>query len=143
MKMQMTYEEANLRRLIRNDLARRGIPVSDEDITFPAGKGKAITATVSVTIDDDAPAEIVEPVPAPQPHTVEHAAPTPRVPPLPDEKVHKTPALEVVEGGNNPTDFSDVVRASNKMAANKPGMFPTPTRELMDGESHEFPGGKR
>jgi hypothetical protein len=136
-KIKVTYEEADLKQLIRLDLARQGIAATDADITLAKGKAEV---SVEVTRADDA--LVVEPVP------VEHAAAPAPVdrgidreldarPPPPKE-----PPLQVVEGGANPVDMSDVLGASNRIARQNPGKFPTPERQLMDGESFDFPGDK-
>lgn len=142
MKIDVTYEEADLKRLIRVDLARQGIPATDADIKLTKCK-----ATVSVEVQGDESAIAVEPqsmpareYTAPLPPARE-APPAPALPPpVPPTKER---SLEVIEGGNNPTDFSDVLRASQRIATTKDGKFPKAERQLMDGESFDYPGDEQ
>jgi hypothetical protein len=128
MKIVVTYEAADISRLIKQDLARQGITATDADIKYSKGN-----AVVSVEVDpDDAPTPgPVESVPmttAP----VQHAPVSP--PPAP-------PRLEAIEGGASPVDMSAVFRESQKLAATTEGKFPSPKQHAMlDGESYEFPG---
>lgn len=128
MKIKVTYEESDLKQLIRLDLARQGIAATDSEIML--AKGKAEIA-VEVTRDD---AALTEPAPTPPEHA-EHTATPPR-------SATKEPALQVVEGGNNPVDMTDVLGASARIARAGGGKFPVPERQLMEGESHEFPVDK-
>ena len=132
MKIKVTYEESDLKQLIRLDLARQGIVATDADIVL--AKGKAEIA-VEVTRDDAALAE-----PAPVLEHVEHVAPPP--PPANDPPTPPPPTLQVVEGGNNPIDMSDVLGQSARIARSGGGKFPVPERQLMDGESFDFPTDK-
>lgn len=128
MKIVVTYESTDITRLIKQDLARQGITATDDDIKY--AKNHAVV-TVEVSRDD-----------VPEPSTFEALgaqtfnAPTPPTPPTPQP-------LSLVEGGATPVDMSDILRASQKAAANNPGKFPVPERQLMDGESHDFPGDER
>lgn len=133
MKIKVTYEESDLKQLIRLDLARQGIVATDADIVL--AKGKAEIA-VEVTRDDAALAE-----PAPVLEHVEHVAPPPP-PPANDPPTPPPPTLQVVEGGNNPVDMSDVLGQSARIARSGGGKFPVPERQLMDGESFDFPTDK-
>lgn len=123
MKIVVTYEAADITRLIRQDLAKQGITTTDGDIKYIKGK-----AVVSVEVSpDEAP-----PSPAPAEPSVRQEAPKPA-----------PPKLEAIEGGNAPVDMSDILRTSAKVAATNPGKFPVPERQLMEGESFDFPGDKR
>ena len=126
MKIKVTYEESDLKQLIRLDLARQGIVATDADIVL--AKGKAEIA-VEVSRDD---AALAEPTP-----TLEHAPPPPPAP-----APTKEPGLQVVEGGNNPVDMSDVLGQSARIARSGGGKFPVPERQMMDGESFDFPTDK-
>jgi hypothetical protein len=126
MKIVVTYEASDIVRLIKQDLAQQGISASEDDIKF--SKNKAVVS-VEVTRDD---------VPPSTPEALGAAAfntPAPTAP-IP-------PPLAVVDGGQAPVDMDAVLRASAKAAATNPGKFPVPERQLMEGESFDFPGGKR
>ena len=124
MKIVVTYEAADIVRLIRTDLAAQGIVANEGDIKFV--KNKAI---VSVEVaKDDAPPEPPEP-----PEMLANTSPPKQAP----------PHLEPIEGAANPVDMTEILRASQKTATQNPGRFPTPERQLMDGESYEYPGDKR
>jgi len=120
MKIVVTYEAADITRLICQDLARQGIATTDSDVKY--AKGKAVVS-VEVSPDD--------------------AHPTPSAPTPLSETSRPPPQLEAIDGGNNPADMSDILRASAKTAAVRPGKFPTPERQLLDGESFDYPGDKR
>lgn len=122
MKIDVTYETADITRLIRQDLTARGIPVNEMDIKY--SKGRAVVQ-VEVTPDELAPAP---------------TAPVPVDTPTPLES---PPTLEAIDGGANPVDMTDVLRRSQQVAATKRGTFPAPTHKMLDGESTEFPGDKR
>jgi len=129
MKMVVTYETADIQRLIRHDLARQGITAVDADIKFTKNQ-----AVVSVEVTpDDAPPPVAETVVALPPAAV--VPPTP--PPIPPP-----PKLEAIDGGNAPVDMTDIFRASQKIAANTEGKFPVPQHSMLDGESTEWPGEK-
>ena len=146
MKIKVTYEEADLKQLIRLDLARQGIAATDADIVL--AKGKAEIA-VEVQRDDAMLAAEPSPVPVEQPLTTEqrinHTHDVMTRPDIgtPPPAPPKEPPLQVVEGGNNPVDMSDVLGASNRIARNNPGKFPVPERTFMEGESIDFPGDKQ
>ncbi len=137
MKIKVTYEETDLKQLIRLDLARQGIAATDTDIMLTKGK-----AEVSVEVTRDDASLTVEPEPQPQVLTSsgamsarEYATQQPDPPPLPSP-------LQVVEGGNNLVDMSDVLGTSQRIARSGGGKFPVPERQLIDGESFDFPGEK-
>jgi hypothetical protein len=127
MKIVVTYEAADITRLIRQDLAQQGITASEDDIKFT--KNKAVVS-VEVSRDDNTPA-----TPEALGAAAFNAPPPPALP--------TGPKLEAIDGGNAPMDMSEIHRASAKAAATNPGKFPVPERQLMDGESFDFPGGKR
>jgi hypothetical protein len=145
MKMKVTYEEADIKRLIRNNLAKQGIAATDADIEFK--KNQAVVS-VEVSGEDEPLSE-----PAPPSPTIEQrinhthdvmtrpdmgrSLPAPPPPPAPPKE-----PLQVVEGGANPVDMSDVLGASMRIARNTEGPFPKPDRQLMEGESFDFPGDK-
>jgi hypothetical protein len=129
MKIVVTYESADISRLIRQDLARQGITATDADIKYAKG-----VATVSVEVDpDDVPAPpppMVAPMPVETTVVTEHAPPRP-----------PSPKLEAIEGGAGPVDMSAVFRDSQKIAATTQGKFPAPKQhQMLEGESHEWPG---
>ncbi len=125
MKIVVTYEAADISRLIKQDLARQGIIATDADIKYSKGN-----AVVSVEVDpDDAP--------VPAPVEVAPAAPEPVVrAPTPTPP----PKLEAIEGGAGPVDMGAVFRESQKIAATIEGKFPKPQHAMLEGESHEWPG---
>jgi hypothetical protein len=125
MKIVVTYESTDITRLIKQDLALQGITATDGDIKFTKNQ-----AVVTVEVSRD---EVQEPATPEALGAQVFNAPAP--PPA--------PPLAVVEGGASPADMSDLLRASQKTAATNPGKFPTPERQFMDGESLDFPGGKR
>lgn len=127
MKIKVTIETHEIKALIREDLARQGIVATDDDIAF--SKNMAV-----VTVEATRDAVAVAPPPA---------APVVAVPPAPPPQAPQVPALEVVDGGQAPIDMSGILAASNHIASTKPGKFPTVERELMEGESHDFPGSPR
>ena len=124
MKIVVTYEASDIVRLIKQDLAQQGILALEDDIKFT--KNKAVVS-VEVTRDD-----------APLPPISTNVV-TPTAPMAPSTS---TPTLDVIDGGNAPVDMDAILRASAKNAAN-PGKFPAPERQLMEGESFDFPGDKR
>lgn len=130
MKLQVVYEPNDVIRAIRHDLARQGIPA--EDVTVKFGKNGSAIVSMEVTPDDTPPpAELSSGM-----ATVPVAAMPPSV-----SFATAPPKLETIEGGANPVDMTEVLRASGKVAAAKPGIFPTPQHKMLDGESTEFPGG--
>ena len=129
MKIKVTIETHEIKALIREDLARQGIVATDDDIAF--SKNMAVV-TVEASRD---PAIVAAP---PLPVAASSSTTAQPVPPVP-----QMPALEVVEGGQQPVDMSNILAASNQIAAVKPGKFPTPERELMEGASHDFPGAPK
>lgn len=145
MKMQVTYEQADIKRLIRNNLARQGITAREEDIAFDK-KGCA-TIMVEVSADN------LDPEPEPQVLTSsgtmpasEYATQAPKQPAPPVERAPAPPKLEAIEGGQNPVDMSGILRDSAKIARDREGPFPTPKpgpHSMLEGESFEFPGGDK
>jgi len=129
MKIVVTYEAADIQRLIRQDLTRQGIVATDADIKFTKNQ-----AVVSVEVTpDDSPVSVEETM-----GSTEHVtarAPTP--PPIPTP-----PKLETVEGGAGSADMTDIFRQSQRIAASTEGKFPTPQHNMLEGESHEWPGDK-
>jgi hypothetical protein len=137
MKIVVTYEATDLVRLIRADLATQGIIADEDDIKF--AKNKAVVS-VEVT-KDDAPEPLGPRISEGQSTT----QPTPYMEGAVSFVPTKTPPpkLETIEGGANPADMAEILRASQKAASQNPGKFPTPERQLMDGESFDYPGDKR
>jgi hypothetical protein len=128
MKIVVTYEASDITRLIKQDLAQQGIIAMDGDIKY--AKGHAVVS-VEVTRED---VPLTPSIPeAPGAAATSDPAPSSAAP----------PALAVVDGGQAPVDMDAILRASAKAAATNPGKFPTPERQLMEGESFDFPGGKR
>jgi hypothetical protein len=130
MKIVVTYEASDITRLIKQDLAQQGISASEDDIKF--SKNKAVVS-VEVTRDD---------VPSSSP-VITSSGVTTLDEYARQESAAAPPALAVVDGGQAPVDMDAILRASAKAAATNPGKFPTPERQLMEGESLDFPGGKR
>lgn len=118
MKIRVTYEAADLIRLIKQDLESQGIKASDASIELKKG-----TALVSVEVSSDAPPEELLP-----------AKPVP--------VYDTTDKLKVLEGGQNPVDMSSILGESKKINKTKDGKFPQPDRHLLPGESYDFPGDK-
>ncbi len=133
MKMVVTYETADIQRLIRHDLARQGITAVDADIKFTKNQ-----AVVSVEVTpDDAPPPVAETVVASPPTPAVAPASTSPTPPAP-------PTLEAIDGGAAPVDMTSIFRQSQKIASTTEGKFPTPTQHsMLDGESHEWPGDQK
>lgn len=125
MKIVVTYEAADITRLIRQDMAKQGITTTDSDVKYV--KGKAVVS-VEVSTEDVSP-------PSPAVSVEEHVRPEAPKP--------APPKLEAIDGGQAPADMTDILRASAKAAATNPGKFPVPERQLMEGESFDFPGDKR
>jgi hypothetical protein len=151
MKIAITYDNADITRLIRQDLARQGIRAADCAVRYSKGVAHV---DVEVQPDDDvaaAPPVVVAP-------SIEQAA---ALPPrnldvnlereqereqererMREREARRQPNLEAIEGGNNPADFSDVMRASRSIERQGGGMFPPSQRQLMDGESFDPPGDR-
>ena len=126
MKIVITITASEISTLIQQHLAKGGMKVNVEDIKY--NKGSAVVTA-------DAPMDELDEEPA-TPEALGAAvfnSPPPASAP---------PALAVVDGGQAPVDMDAILRASAKNAAN-PGKFPVPERQLMDGESFDYPGGKR
>ncbi len=124
MKINVTYEAGDIERLVRQDLTRQGLDASSASITFENNEAHVVIS--GVVPEEPEPAS--EPAPTPPPTLPAPATPT---------------TLAVVDGGNNPVDMTDVLGASAKVAANKPPLYPKGERQLMEGESTEFPGVPR
>jgi len=134
MKIVVTYEASDIVRLIRADLEAQGISANEDDIKFTKNK-----AVVSVEVArDDAPDVLTAEQRNNHTHDVVTRPDMGRsVPPS------SPPRLETIEGGANAVDMDAVLRASQKAASQTPGKFPAPERQLMDGESFDYPGDKR
>lgn len=128
MKIKVTYEEADLKQLIRLDLARQGIAATDADIVVAGGQ-----ADIAVEVTRDDAQLVVEPAAADHPPLLEQAR-RPESPPP-----HKAPTLSVVEGGDGPVDMTAILGESSRIARSGGGKFPAPERQLMPGESYDFP----
>ena len=125
MKIVVTYEAADITRLIRQDMAKQGIITTDSDVKYV--KGKAVVS-VEVSTEDVPPPSPVVPAEEHVRHETPKSAP---------------PKLEAIDGGNAPADMTDILRSSAKVAATNPGKFPVPERQLIEGESFDFTGDKR
>jgi hypothetical protein len=124
MKLTIKYEAEEIKALIREDLVRQGITAAAEaSIVF-----KKDVAIIEVEATRDGTLEHT-----PMPATVSSA------PSLVEEKVAVAPPLEVVDGGANNVDMSDVFNASQKLSKTEKGKYPPRERELMDGESYDHP----
>lgn len=127
MKIVITYEPADVVRLIRQDLVRQGIAAASvADVKCP--KGNAI-AHVEVQPGDEPP--VVEPAPAPA-HVQDDIA-------VERPPSRTAPALTPIEGGAETADMSDVFRASRHLEKTTDGKFPPRERTLLDGESYDPP----
>jgi hypothetical protein len=131
MKIVITITAAEISTLIQQHLAKDGLRVSVEEIKFH--KDSAIVTT-------DAPLTVRPAAPV-EPETPEAlgAAAFNSIPPA---AAPPPPALAVVDGGQANVDMDAILKASAQNATN-PGKFPLPERQLMEGESFDFPGDKR
>jgi len=127
MKIVVTYEEKDIIKMVRLRLAKRGIEATAENIVF---KKNSVVVSVDNVDEGDADDDDLE------------ATPVAPVASAPEVTATPTPPLTVVDGGNAPVDMDAILRASQKNAAN-PGKFPVPERQLMDGESFDYPGGDK
>lgn len=129
MKLTIKYESEEIKALIREDLVRQGITAAaDAPIAFDGEQ-----ATIEVQASRDG--TLAGPAPTPP-------APAPSVtstPSLVEEKAATAPPLQVVEGGAQTVDMTDVLGASNRLTHTEKGKYPPRERELMEGESHEHP----
>ena len=121
MKMVVTYEAADVRRLIQQDLARQGIQAEEANIKY-------VKNTVVVTVEVNGAAEVVEP-----PDAVREAV-FGREPPEPTVLVERTPVT---------VDMSDVLARSASLGRTETSLYPARERALMDGETYEYPGDRR
>lgn len=129
MKLTIRYEPEEIKTLIREDLVRQGITVAaDAPIVFDAGPGADENVIAIIDVD----AARVGTLSSSPPPVSPDLGPQPKMP-LP-------PALEIVDGGANNGDMSDVLGASKKLVRGHDGLYPPSERTLMEGESHEFPG---
>ena len=117
MKINVTYEATDIEKLVRQDLIRQNLDTSAASICL---ENNEVHVTISGVVPDEPPAQVP-------------SAPTPDAAPA-------TPPLAVVEGGNQPVDMSDVFAASANVAAGKKPLYPTTERQLIEGESYEYPG---
>lgn len=127
MKITVIYDTADLARLIRQDLARQGIPSTDCEIKCPKGDA---TVRIEVQPGDEPPA--AAPVLTHPPATPRDDAPVERQPP-------RSPDLRAIEGGADPVDMGDIFRASRHLEKTTEGKFPPAERTLLDGESYDPP----
>ena len=118
MKMVVTYEAADVRRVIQKDLARQGIQAEEANIKYYKN-------VVVVTVEVNGAAEVVEP-----PDAVREAV-FGRAPP---EPVERTPVT---------VDMSDVLARSASLGRTESSLYPARERALMDGETYEYPGDRR
>lgn len=148
MKMQVTYEQADIKRLIRNNLARQGIAAREEDIVFDKKGHAVISVEVSADNLDPEPSEPQVLTSAGTMPVTEYATQTPPAPPVekvPPEEKTPPPKLEAIEGGQNPVDMTGILRASAENLRDRPAPFPSPKpgpHAMLDGESFDFPGDK-
>lgn len=123
MKIVVTYEKEDLIELIKKDLTNSGLK---HDLSTGKWKGNArftveVEGQVSVEADA-APASTSEVTLAPK--KTEAKEPPSKQPPKQDP----------------PIDLDDVMARSQEHAKNKQGLYPTPTRTFMEGESEDWPG---
>lgn len=124
MKLTVNYGPDEIKALVREDLIRQGITAA-ADAPIELSENGALCTVEAERVGTLHTAPEPPPVAAPAPVT-------PLAPPK--------PPLEVVEGGANPVDMSDVLGASASLARKSEGKYPAPERTLLEGESHEFPG---
>lgn len=120
MKLTIKYETEEIKALIREDLVRQGISAA-ADATIVFKKDHAV-------IEVEASRE-----------GVLEAAPITSVTSVVEEKAAAAPPLEVVEGGAQAVDMSEVFSTSARLAQTEKGKYPPRERELMEGESYEHP----
>jgi hypothetical protein len=123
MKIVVTYEPADIIRLIRQDLTLQGIAAADADIKFVKNK-----AVVSVEVTPEEPQALASPDSLGLPDTSVSSTTLP------------TPTLSVID--NTIPDMSAIQRASQQLTTQKPGKFSNTSRQLIDGESFDYPGTK-
>jgi hypothetical protein len=124
-KIVITYETADIVRLIRQDLARQGIAAADGDVKCPKG-----VAVVHVEVQPGDEPPVAAPPPAPAPVRADAGV---------DQLPRQAPALTPVEGGAEVADMSDVFRASRHLEKTTEGKFPPRERQLLEGESYDPP----
>lgn len=118
MKIVVTYETADIIELIKKDLTNS---VLKYDISTGKWKGSA-----RFTIEVEGQVSVEE--------TVAPASASVTTPASLAKDGAKPPVKEEA-----PVDIDDVLTRSLENAK-KPGLYPTPTRQLMEGESEEWPG---
>lgn len=131
MKILVTYEQADILKLIEKDLVSSGLKY---DLASAKYKG-----TAKLTIE-------VEGTPGADPG-VEAATPT-NVAPMVEAPTPPAPRREEVPTPSSPSpldtdpaDMSVILGQSRKNATDNPGKFPAPPpRKMMAGESEEWPG---
>ncbi len=128
MKLTVNYGPDEIKALVREDLIRQGITAA-ADAPIELSENGALCTVEAERVGTLHTAPETPPVAAPAPVTP---------PPAPPK-----PPLEVVEGGANPVDMSDVLGASANLARKVEGKYPPAERTLMEGESTDFPGVPR
>ena len=129
MKMKMTIEAAEIKALIRESLARNGLEVVDADITFSKNKVFVETDAVLPSLTSSLPTASIGVA------TVTGSVHT-------SGTVTAGPILEVVSD-NTPMDMDAILAASQNVTRNKPPPFKESDRQLMKGESYDFPHGDK
>lgn len=127
MKLTIKYEPDEIKALVREDLARQGIPAADAQVEFN-------TDHVVITVEATRDGTLASKVPTPPAVTNTNVVTNP--PPA-----ATTPPMTVVEGGAAAVDMSEVLAASQQVAQQKKPLYGE--RPLMEGESHEFPGAPK
>lgn len=127
MKIIITYEQEDIRRLIQKDLSSQGLKHDPETFKWKGNARVQVEVEGSPSVEVEAYAE-----PSPVAKTAPPASP-PTAPPQP-------PVVDVPPEDDGPLDMSAIQARSNAIARDKPGLYPTPTRQLMPGESFEWPG---
>lgn len=130
MKIKVTYEESDLKQLIRLDLARQGIAATDADIVLA---GNQADIAVEVVRDD---AQLAH---EPEPQVLTSAGTTSLREYATQQPDPRPPALSVIKGDDAPVDMTAILGESNRIARSGGGKFPAPDRQLMPGESYDFP----
>ncbi len=121
MKIVVTYDKEDIQRLIRKDLEETGLKY---DLSTAQWKGNAtfrIEVEGQVSVEADA-APVSTPSETPKAHET------------------KEPPAKQPPKQEPPIDLDDIMARSQENAKNKQGIYPTPTRTLMEGETEEWPG---
>lgn len=120
MKMVVTYEAADIRRLIQRDLARQGIRAEEANIRYSKN-----AAVVTVEVEGGTGIDLTE-----EQQLIQEATAIREISPLP---VRAEPIV----------DMTDVLTRSAGLARTEGGLYPHRERALMEGETYDYPGDRR